>query len=161
MKFFALVGIYASAAVLSACGGASPGEPSTTTTGHGNMLLTDSAKPPKVVVPPGPPPTHLIVNDIRPGSGAAIPGKGEVGIHVNYISLSYKTGKPLGVKWAPRGAFRISFGPGLEVKGWEKGLVGMKVGGRRELRVPSRLAYGQGAILYVVDLLGIKWPPYG
>lgn len=128
---------------------------------HGKRTLADLAKPPKVAIPPGSPPTHLIVRDIKRGSGPAIPRKGGVGIRTNYVSVSYRTGKPLEVKWEPRGAFKISFGPGLEVKGWEKGLVGMKVGGRRELRVPSRLAYGQGAVLYVVDLLGLRRLPSG
>jgi peptidylprolyl isomerase len=156
VRLLTLAGICASAAMFCACGGASSGKPPAAAAEHGTRFVTDSARPPKVELPPGGPPHALVVHDVRVGSGAAIPPKGGVGILTNYVSLSYPTGKPLEVRWEPKGAFRISFGPGLEVKGWEKGLVGMKVGGRRELRVPSRLAYGQGAVFYVVDLLGIE-----
>lgn len=161
MRSLAPAGICLAAAVLSACGGGGSSggshEPRTAAaTVDKPAPLTDSAKPPKVEIPPGPPPTHLIVKDLKLGSGARIPPQGEVGIRTNYVSLSYQTGKPLEVRWKPRGGFIVGFGPGIVVKGWEKGLVGMKVGGRRELRVPSRMAYGQGDVFYVIDLLGIE-----
>jgi peptidylprolyl isomerase len=85
-----------------------------------------------------------------------LPRKGEVQIRTNFVAVSYRTGKPYEVRWSKGGSFNIGFGPGFEVKGWEKGLPGMRVGGRRELLVPSKLAYGEGAVLYVVDLLGVE-----
>jgi peptidylprolyl isomerase len=97
-----------------------------------------------------------VVRDLKKGSGRAIPPKSFVTIHTNYVAVNYKTGKTSEVRWRPTGGFNIEFGPGIETEGWEKGLVGMKVGGRRELRVPSRLAYGHGALFYIVDLLAVK-----
>jgi peptidylprolyl isomerase len=102
----------------------------------------------------------LVVRDLRKGFGPAIPLKGDVRIDTNFVSLDYRTGKPHEIRWGPGGAFNIGFGPGIEIKGWEKGLVGMKAGGRRELRVPSRLAYKNGAILYVIDLLAVDRAPF-
>jgi peptidylprolyl isomerase len=155
VKFLALIVVCASAAVgLAACGGASS-EDSSTAAAKTNAF-TDTANPPKVELPPGPPPKHLVVRDVKVGSGPAIPPKGRVGIRTNFVALGYRTGKPYEVKWKPKGAFNISFGPGLEIKGWEKGLVGMKAGGRRELEIPSKMAYGVGPAFYVVDLLEVK-----
>lgn len=147
----ALVGVCLLTASLAACGGDASKAGTAT-----DKTIVDSAKPPKVRLPPGPPPTHLVVKDLRRGAGAAIPAGATLGIRTNYVALSYATGKPYEVRWSPTGAFNIGFNPGGEIKGWEKGLPGMRVGGRRELRVPSRLAYGNGALFYVIDLLGIE-----
>jgi peptidylprolyl isomerase len=143
--------------VLSACGGGSSEEPSSSGAKPEKPAVVEAAPPPDVAPPRGEPPKRLIVRDLKLGSGRAIPPRGGVGISTNYIAMSYRTGKPLEVRWEPNGAFNISFAPGLENEGWEKGLVGMKAGGRRELRVPSNMAYKEGAILYVIDLLEIKF----
>lgn len=118
--------------------------------------ITDTPKAPHVELPTGPPPTKLVIKDLKEGFGRAIPAKGTAKISTNYISMSYTTRKPNETRWNPRGAFKIGFGPGFEIEGWEKGLVGMRVGGRRELQVPSDMAYDEGALLYVVDLLGVE-----
>jgi FKBP-type peptidyl-prolyl cis-trans isomerase len=52
--------------------------------------------------------------------------------------------------------FDIHFGPGWQTRGWERGMPGMRVGGIRELIVPSRLAYKDGTIVYVVKLAGVE-----
>lgn len=142
---------------LASCGGQGSGGSSTVAeSGVTLTRISDPSGPPKVRLPPGPPPQHLVVKDIRPGSGVAIPRKGGVKIRTNFVAVSYRTGKPYEVRWSKHGSFNIGFGPGIEIKGWEKGLPGMRVGGRRELLVPSKLAYGEGALLYVIDLLGIE-----
>jgi len=158
MRTSAPIGIgLAVAMVLAGCGGSGP---SRDTQGpEAARPVRDSARPPGVVLPPGPAPKKLVVHDIRKGTGRAIPPKLGVSALTNYVAYSYKTRKPFEVKWEPTGAFHIGLSPGKEVKGWEEGLVGMKAGGRRELRVPSKLAYGQGALLYVIDLLAIEFPP--
>jgi hypothetical protein len=158
MKFLTLfmVGLLVSA--LAACGGSSSAQSSQGS--DASRPIRDSPKPPHVTLPPGPTPKELVVRDIKKGFGPAIPPKGDVRIDTNFVALSYETRKPYEVRWSPVGAFNIGFGPGIEVKGWEKGLVGMKAGGRRELRVPSRLAYQQGAILYVIDLLAVDRRPF-
>ena len=155
-RFLALLAACLLVLALAACGGSSSNG-----SDEAAQPIKDSARPPHVAVPPGAPPKKLVVVDLRKGSGPAIPPKGGVRIHTNYVALSYRTHKPLEVRWSPLGSFNIGFGPGIEVKGWEKGLVGMRVGGRRELRVPSRLAYKSGAILYLIDLLAVERPPFG
>jgi peptidylprolyl isomerase len=158
MRSIALLGVCLLIPALAGCGGSSP-VPSNQGS-EASRPIRDSAKPPRVTLPPGPPPKKLVVHDIREGFGPAIPAKGGVRIDTNFVALSYKTGKPFEVRWSPGGAFNIGFDPGREIKGWEKGLVGMKAGGRRELRIPSRLAYQEGAGFYVIDLLAVDRPPF-
>lgn len=170
MRFLALIGVcLLGGMALSACGGASSqgsttsSQGSTTSSKDSSTVtakvkqFTDSASPPKVKLPPGPPPKNLVVRDLKVGSGPALPAKGLRGIRANFVSLSYRTGKPVEVRWEPEGAFYIAFGMGLQSEGWEKGLVGMKAGGRRELEIPARMAngHGRGSIFYVVDLLSV------
>jgi peptidylprolyl isomerase len=163
LKRLALGGAWLLIASLAACGGGggSTQSSSVAASSVGQAPVNRLAKRPKPKIPPGPPPSHLAVRDIKQGSGPAIPRKGGVRIRTNYVALSYRTHKPLEVRWQQGGGFNIGFGPGIEIKGWEKGLVGMRAGGRRELRVPSNMAYGEGAILYVIDLLGVEFPPFG
>jgi FKBP-type peptidyl-prolyl cis-trans isomerase len=110
-----------------------------------------AATAPKVRVPPGPPPTKLIVKDLKKGSGP--PLESGQRIRINYIGVTYKTGKPFEVKWGKTGPFTFNYGSGELIEGWEIGLKGMKVGGRRELIVPSKLAYDSGALVYVIELI--------
>jgi peptidylprolyl isomerase len=150
------------ATALGGCGGSSaPDEPSSAGSTAGAPIsvrtITDVARPPKIVLPPGQSPHRLIVRDLRRGSGPGIPPRKEVEIKSNFTSLNYQNGKPHEVHWSRHGSFNIPFGPRREIEGWEKGLIGMRVGGRRELRVPSRMVHGHGAVLYVVDLL--SWRP--
>jgi hypothetical protein len=153
MRFFRPINVLMAGMMLVGCGG---GSTSSKPVHEQRGPVGDSAKPPGIHVPPGPPPRNLVIKDLKKGTGAAIPPNASIGITTHYISVSYKTGKPYEVRWSRTDPFTIEFGPGLEIKGWEKGLPGMRVGGRRELIVPSRLAYGHGALLYVVDLLAVK-----
>jgi peptidylprolyl isomerase len=108
-------------------------------------------KPPKVSVPPGPPPKHIVVKDLREGTGAVLKWGKE--LSVRYVAVDYKTGKVIENRWGDR--FEWAYGPGSVVKAWVKGLRGMKVGGVRKLIAPSRLAYGEGAMIWVVELLSV------
>jgi peptidylprolyl isomerase len=107
---------------------------------------------PEIKVPDGPPPKELVVNDLEQGSGAAV-GKGDT-IVVEYVGVNYKTGEEFEVVWGKPTTFTV--GSGELIKGWEQGIRGMKVGGRRELIIPSKLAFGKGAVIYVVDLLDVE-----
>ena len=147
------------ATAIAACGQESSPQPARG--GETVKSIVDSAKPPRVAFPTGPPPKKLVVHDIREGVGRGIPPELGVRVQTNYIAYGYRAGKWIEVRWGPRGGFNIGLGPEKETEGWEKGMVGMKVGGRRVLKVPARMAYGKEAIFYVVDLLGIEWPPFG
>jgi peptidylprolyl isomerase len=75
---------------------------------------------------------------------------------LNYIAVEYDTGKEREAHWEKRGGFAWQYGKGKVVKGWVPGLRGMRVGGRRELIVPSRLAYNSGPLVYVLELIEVR-----
>ncbi len=123
------------------------------------------SKKPVVVVPSGAAPTKLVTKDLIVGTGPAAKSGSQV--TVNYVGVLYKGGKEFDSSWKtgkPFGPFPL--GQGQVIKGWDQGLVGMKVGGRRMLIIPASLAYGsQGsaptippnaALVFVVDMLGVS-----
>jgi peptidylprolyl isomerase len=117
---------------------------------------------PKVSVPSGPAPKKLVVREIEEGSGPeAKPGKEVV---VDYVGVNYETGEEFGTSWN-RDPLTFELGQGLVIDGWEKGIAGMKPGGRRELIVPPDLGYGNhrtetippdSTLVFVVDLVSVK-----
>jgi peptidylprolyl isomerase len=115
----------------------------------------------QIGVPEGPPPKRLIVKDLKKGSGRAARVTDELA--VDFIGAPYAAKS---ARWRSRGGlepFVFHLGAYDVVPGWEEGLEGMRVGGRRELIVPARLT-GSGARVYVVDLLAIQRgqpPAYG
>lgn len=109
---------------------------------------------PKIEVPKGPPPEELVVNDLKKGTGAAVkPGDK---IIVSYVGVNYKTGKEFESTWNGAGVAGFQLGKGEVIEGWEAGMIGMRVGARRELIIPSRLAFGKGAVVYVIDLVAVE-----
>jgi peptidylprolyl isomerase len=118
-----------------------------------------------VVIPKGAAPRTLVIKDLITGTGpAATPGSM---VTVNYVGSLYKGGKEFDSSWKTGQPFApFKLGAGSVIKGWDKGLVGMKVGGRRELIIPPSLAYGAGGsppvipanatLVFVVDLLGVS-----
>jgi peptidylprolyl isomerase len=116
---------------------------------------------PEVVVPKGPPPKKLVVEDLEEGSGAEAKAGQEV--TVQYVGVDYKSGKEFDASWDRGEPFTFTLGAGMVIPGWDKGIEGMKVGGRRELIIPPNLAYGvEGSpptippnetLIFVVDLL--------
>jgi parvulin-like peptidyl-prolyl isomerase len=117
---------------------------------------------PKITVPKAPAPTTLVKTDLIVGSGAAVAAGDS--ITVNYVGALYSTGKVFDASWLRHQTFATTIGTGAVIKGWDQGLVGMRVGGRRELIIPSALAYGatvQGAVpanstlIFIVDLLAV------
>jgi peptidylprolyl isomerase len=117
---------------------------------------------PKVVPPKGPKPKQLVVEDLEEGTGPeAKPGDE---LTVQYVGVGYESGKEFDSSWGKK-PFTFTLGDGKLIKGWEEGLEGMKVGGRRELITPPDYAYGSegaGAIapnatlVFVIDLLEVK-----
>ncbi len=120
-------------------------------------------KEPRTRARAGEPPAELVVRDLKRGDGAeATPGKT---LTVDYKGAHYDSGKAFDSSWSTGQPFTFLLGANQVIDGWDEGLEGMRVGGRRELIVPPDLAYGdhgQGAILpnetivFVVDLLDVR-----
>lgn len=119
---------------------------------------------PKVTVPKGAPPTELEIKDLEEGSGPEAKGGDEV--TVQYVGVDYKNGKEFDSSWSRNEPFSFNLGGGEVIAGWDEGIGGMKVGGRRELIIPPNLAYGEAGappaigpnetLVFVVDLLAVK-----
>lgn len=156
-----ILGLFVSCLValaLVACGGSGSNdevssEPTTVSVAELNRLAS-SIKRPTIHIPPGPEPTKLEIKDLKVGTGPEV-GEGKFLI-VNYVAVSYRTGETIQEAWGPHKEFRLEFQKKGEVKAWEHGLTGMKAGGVRELRAPSRLTYGEGAVLYVIHMLAVE-----
>jgi peptidylprolyl isomerase len=129
----------------------------------GGSDLTDTSTKPVIEVPSGPPPKKLEVKDIVTGDGAA-PQVGQE-LTVQYVGVDYSTGQEFDTSWGDPQPFQFQLGSAQVIKGWDEGIVGMKVGGRRELIIPPKLAYGaQGqppavgpdaTLIFVIDLVSI------
>ncbi len=117
---------------------------------------------PEVVVSGGPAQT-LEKNDLVVGTGKEAKAGDEVAVH--YVGVGQQSKKEFDASWGGE-PFAFGLGSGLVIAGWEEGIVGMKVGGRRELVVPGELGYGpEGSppeigpnetLVFVVDLLGVR-----
>jgi peptidylprolyl isomerase len=126
--------------------------------------MTDGQKP-QVTVPTGEaPPTDLVLEDVEEGTGAeAVAGKT---VDVHYVGVSWSTGQQFDSSWDRRGNFSFDLGAGRVIAGWDQGVAGMKVGGRRRITIPPHLGYGDAGaggvikggetLVFVVDLLGVR-----
>ncbi len=123
------------------------------------------SKKPVVKVPSGPAPKTLVTKDLITGSGPV--AKTGSSVTVNYVGVLYNGGKEFDSSWKTGQPFApFKLGAGSVIPGWDKGIVGMKVGGRRELIIPPDLAYGKtgqpptippnATLVFVVDLLGVS-----
>jgi peptidylprolyl isomerase len=120
------------------------------------------SKKPAVTPPSGAAPTKLVTKEIIKGTGAE--AKAGDTVTVNYVGVLYKGGKEFDASWKRSEPFTFALGKGQVIPGWDQGVAGMKVGGRRELIIPSELAYGKrgspptippnAPLVFVVDLLG-------
>lgn len=141
--------------------------------GDGNDLAETEAPPetsgalkekPKITVPKAPAPKELQVKDLVKGEGAT--AKSGSQISVNYSGVAYSTGKEFDNSYDRGQPFDLQLGAGMVIPGWDQGLEGMQVGGRRQLTIPAELAYGeQGSppdikggetLIFVIDLLGVQ-----
>ncbi len=122
-------------------------------------MATDKTKP-EIDAPEGPAPSELTATDIEVGDGAeATPGAQVV---VHYVGVDYETGEEFDSSWS-RGE-SIAFPLNGLIRGWQEGIPGMKVGGRRKLVCPPEYAYGPvggghrlsgRTLVFVIDLLGV------
>jgi peptidylprolyl isomerase len=119
---------------------------------------------PEIDFPEGPPPSDLEITDVAEGDGAeATPGSTAV---VHYVGVAYSSGEEFDASWNRGQSFAFPLGAGNVIAGWDQGVVGMKVGGRRRLVIPPHLGYGDrgaGAVIgpgetliFVVDLLDVR-----
>jgi len=118
---------------------------------------------PKVAVPSGPPPTKLVEKDLIVGTGPAATASSTV--TVQYVGVLYQNGKQFDASWNDGSGQPVSFPLSGVIKGWQEGIPGMRVGGRRELIIPPSLGYGAAAqskipanstLVFVIDLHAVS-----
>jgi peptidylprolyl isomerase len=122
--------------------------------------MTDKTKP-EIDFYDGPEPTELVIRDIEIGTGAeAQPGST---VDVHYLGVDFESGEEFDSSWSRNQS--IDFPLNNLIKGWQEGIPGMRVGGRRELICPPHLAYGPAGgghrlsgrtLIFVIDLLGVR-----
>jgi len=119
---------------------------------------------PVVEIPDQDPSYQLELDDLEVGTGdEALPGQI---VEVHYVGVSWQTGREFDASWDRGDTFKFGLGKGQVIAGWDQGVAGMKVGGRRRITIPPDLAYGQrGAggvigpgetLVFVVDLVGVR-----
>lgn len=120
---------------------------------------------PVVEVPADTPPSYrLETDDLTVGDGdEAVKGKV---VEVHYVGVSWKNGRQFDASWDRGDTFKFTLGKGQVIAGWDQGVAGMRVGGRRRITIPPDLAYGQrGAggvigpgetLVFVVDLVSVR-----
>ena len=119
---------------------------------------------PEIEFPDGPPPTELQITDITEGEGTEATAGSTVSVH--YVGVAHSTGEQFDASYDRGSPLQFRLGVGQVISGWDTGVQGMKVGGRRKLVIPPHLAYGdRGAggviqpgesLIFVVDLLDVR-----
>ncbi len=122
------------------------------------------AEKPEVDFPLSPPPRDLEVVDLTVGEGAEATAGAQVSVH--YVGVAHSTGEEFDSSYNRGTPLDFPLGAGRVIQGWDSGVAGMKVGGRRQLTIPPHLAYGdRGAggvikpgetLIFVVDLVGVR-----
>ena len=130
----------------------------------GSTVSVRSMRKPDVTIPAEHPPTELVMNDETVGEGDEAVAGSNVTVH--YVGVSWSTGDQFDASWDRMEPFRFGLGRGQVIQGWDDGVQGMKVGGRRRLTIPPHLGYGDrgagGAIkpgetlIFVVDLMDVR-----
>ncbi len=119
---------------------------------------------PEIDFPEGPPPTDLLIEDQVVGDGVeAVSGKT---VSAHYVGVAYSSGDEFDASWGRGAPLDFPLGAGRVIAGWDQGIAGMRVGGRRKLTIPPHLAYGdRGAgsaiapgetLIFVVDLVAVR-----
>ena len=122
-----------------------------------------STEKPEVDFPGGEPPAELQITDIKAGDGAEAKAGDMVQVH--YVGVAYSTGEEFDSSYDRGDPLEFQLGAGRVIAGWDQGVQGMRVGGRRQLVIPPHLAYGdRGAgnaiapgetLIFVCDLVGV------
>jgi len=119
---------------------------------------------PEIDFPDSPPPTELVITDITEGDGAEATAGSTVVAH--YVGVAHSSGEEFDASYNRGDPLSFRLGVGQVISGWDQGIQGMKVGGRRQLVIPAHLAYGdRGAppviapgetLIFVVDLVDVR-----
>jgi peptidylprolyl isomerase len=176
LRTWTLVALATSSLGLAACGSSSSSTTSTTA-----ATTTPTAKPgigtiadpsaagtigtqPTITVPPGSPPNQLQTKDLIVGTGPAVKAGDKAS--VQYVGVAYSSKKIFDSSWSRNQPFAFTLGTGTVIPGWDQGVVGMQVGGRREIIIPPSLAYGaqspgsgiaaNDTLVFIVDLVKIN-----
>jgi peptidylprolyl isomerase len=131
--------------------------------GGSGSISTNLDEKPTIEAPGGTPPTELETTDIVVGDGPEAKAGDQV--TVQYVGVDYATAEQFDASWDNGQPFSFQLGGGDVIPGWDQGVEGMKVGGRRELIIPPDLAYGEqgqppsigpnATLIFVVDLLSV------
>ena len=119
---------------------------------------------PNVSIPDQDPPAELVLEDLSVGSGAEARAGAVVEVH--YVGVAWSTNRQFDASWDRRETFEFRLGAGQVISGWDEGVAGMKVGGRRRLTIPPHMGYGAAGaggvikggetLVFVVDLLNVN-----
>jgi peptidylprolyl isomerase len=122
-----------------------------------------SIEKPEIDFPGGEPPADLEIKDIWEGDGPVAKAGDTVSVH--YVGVAFSSGEEFDASWNRGGPLKFQLGVGQVIAGWDQGVQGMKVGGRRQLTIPAHLAYGdRGAgsaikpgetLIFVCDLVAV------
>jgi peptidylprolyl isomerase len=118
---------------------------------------------PRIEKPDGEIPFELVAEDLVVGDGEEATNGAKVSVH--YVGVAFRSGEEFDASWNRGHPFEFRLGKGQVIPGWDAGVLGMRVGGRRKLTIPAALAYGaRGAggviephepLVFVVDLLAV------
>ena len=126
--------------------------------------MAQTPSTPEIDCPESAPPTDLVIEDVWEGDGQ-VARAGDV-VSAHYVGVAHSTGEQFDASWDRGAPLDFPLGRGRVIAGWDRGIDGMKVGGRRKLTIPAHLGYGdRGAgnvikpgecLIFVVDLVGVR-----
>ncbi|CAM8619810.1 FKBP-type peptidyl-prolyl cis-trans isomerase domain containing protein [Acidimicrobiia bacterium] len=118
---------------------------------------------PSITIPAGEPPAELVLEDLEIGEGTEAVAGTTVTVH--YVGVAWSDGKQFDASWDRNDTFGFRLGAGQVISGWDEGVAGMRVGGRRSITIPPHKGYGAAGaggvikggetLVFVVDLLNV------
>jgi len=119
---------------------------------------------PSIIIPAGEAPADLILEDLELGEGTeAVAG---TNVTVHYVGVAWSNGQQFDASWDRNDTFSFRLGAGQVISGWDQGVAGMRIGGRRSITIPPHMGYGAAGaggvikggetLVFVVDLLDVR-----
>lgn len=119
---------------------------------------------PSISIPAGDAPADLVLEDLELGDGTEAVAGTDVTVH--YVGVAWSNGQQFDASWDRNDTFSFRLGAGQVISGWDQGVAGMRVGGRRSITIPPHLGYGAAGaggvikggetLVFVVDLLDVR-----